>query len=148
MNVTLTPQREGRDLLRGTLNRLENLLVHSTAQTFSPGYWTTLGAALHELHARVRAHHAASRLSESEDGTLIAPDYLDALTCLSKEHNHLLGMLDRQVRLVDSMVDRQVEDRDVFFLSVRELIAVLRRHEAQEDRLFALSMWRDTGGES
>lgn len=148
MDATTAGKRGGRDLLRGTLHRLDTLLMHSAAQAASPGYWTTLGDCLRELHARVREHHAASRLSESEDGTLIAPEYLDALTQLSAEHTHLLGMLDRLVRVVDSMPDRQVEDRDVFFLRIRELTAVLRRHEAEEDRLFALSLWRDTGGES
>jgi hypothetical protein len=28
------------------------------------------------------------------------------------------------------------------------LIAVLRRHEAEEDRLFYLAFWHDTGGEA
>lgn len=148
MDVISSPKRTGRNLLRDTLHKIENLLVHSTAQASSAAYLNTLGDGLRELHARVREHHAASRLTESEDGTHIAPEYLDALTKLSDEHSHLLGMLDRLVRIVDSMPDRQIEDRDVFFLSIRELIAVLRRHEAEEDRLFALSMWRDTGGES
>lgn len=148
MNAVPSDKREGRDSLRGTLVRLENLLVHSTSQAFSAEYWKTLGEVLRELHARVREHDVASRLSECADGTMIASDYWDALTRLSEEHPLLLGMLDRLVRVVDSMVDRQVEDRDVFFLSIRELMAALRRHEAEEDRLFALSVWRETGGES
>lgn len=148
MDVTTPNKRTGRNVLRDALSKLENLLMHSTSQASSAAYLATLGESLRELHARVREHHAASRLTESEDGTHIAAEYLDALTKLSAEHSHMLGMLDRLVRVVDSMPDRQIEDRDVFYLSIRELIAVLRRHEAEEDRLFALSMWRDTGGES
>jgi hypothetical protein len=46
------------------------------------------------------------------------------------------------------MVDRTLEDKEVFVLRGRELLAMLRRHEAEEDRLFYLAVWRDTGGES
>ena len=60
----------------------------------------------------------------------------------------MLGQLDRLIRTADSVVDRPVEDTDVFFLRMRELIATLRRHEAEEDRLVSLAVWRDTGGES
>ena len=60
----------------------------------------------------------------------------------------ILAKLDRLVRDVDSMADRTLEDKEVFFLRGLELIALLRRHEAEEDRIFYLSLWRDTGGES
>jgi hypothetical protein len=56
-------------------------------------------------------------------------------------------MLDWLTRRVDAIADSTLEDKDVFLLRTRELIAVLRRHVAEEDRLFYLSVWRDTGGE-
>ncbi len=44
--------------------------------------------------------------------------------------------------------EAMLEDKEVFVLRGRELLAMLRRHEAEEDRLFYLAVWRDTGGES
>ena len=60
----------------------------------------------------------------------------------------MIGMLDRLIRPVDSMADRPLEDKEVFLLRVRELISMIRRHCAEEDRLFYLAVWHDTGGES
>ena len=67
---------------------------------------------------------------------------------LRTEHSTILGMLDRIIRSTDALGDQTVEDKDVFFLRVRELLATVRRHEAEEDRLFYLAVWRETGGES
>ena len=43
---------------------------------------------------------------------------------------------------------RDFEDKEVFVMRIRELIAVLRRREAEEDRLLYFAIWRDHGGES
>ncbi len=60
----------------------------------------------------------------------------------------MLGALDRLIRASESMAFHALEDQDVFFLRVREVIALIRRHEAEKDRLLDLAIWRETGGES
>ena len=84
----------------------------------------------------------------SEEFQKLSPELAEEVKRLREEHPIILGKLDRMIRLVDSMPDRTLEDKEVFFLRGNELIALLRRHEAEEDRLFHLAVWRDTGGES
>ena len=52
------------------------------------------------------------------------------------------------LRAQDEELRALADASDVFVLRVRELIAVVRRHDAEEDRLFTLAIWHDTGGES
>lgn len=136
------------DSIKASLARLEQLLAGMTPQGSDTRLFAALDVALRELHARVRVHHAESSISSADDAQKIPPECLEELTRLSSEHSTILGYVDRIIRTVDSMADRPPEDRDVFFARVREVIAVLRRHEAEEDRVFSLALWRDTGGES
>lgn len=134
--------------IKAVLSQLEALLDHADAASSTPKHFPALGEALRRLHARVRIHHAESQLSTGETAAPIPAEYLEELKRLSEEHSCILGMCDRIVRCIDSMADRPVEDREVCVARIRELIAVLRRHECEEDRLFYLALWRDTGGES
>ncbi len=136
------------DSIKAALFQLEALLNQTDVTAASPKHYAALGEILRRLHARVRLHHAESQLSTGESTAPIPPEWLDELKRLSEEHSCILGMCDRIVRCIDSMADRPVEDRDVCIARIRELVAVLRRHECEEDRLFTLAMWRDTGGES
>ncbi len=108
-------------------------------------YYETLAESLRMLHVLVRKHHAIDMLSCPLN---IPPQCTQDFNRLRGEHTEILGKLDRLVSVVDSMADQAAEDQDVFFFRLRELIAIVRRHEAEEDRLFALSLWHDTGGES
>lgn len=100
------------------------------------------------LHALIRSQDAVEKLGTSESVVSVPPEWLDECARLRGEHPRLLGQLDWLIRHVGCVADQPVDDREVFMLRVRELIAVVRRHDAEEDRLFALALWRDTGGES
>jgi len=132
--------------IKSSLAQLENYLA---MQGNDADYYETLAEALYKLHALVRIHHAADMLEDPQSDALnIPPQCTQDLRRLRDEHSDILGKLDRLVSVVDSIVDQANDDQDVFFFRLRELIAIVRRHEAEEDRLFALALWHDTGGES
>ncbi len=132
--------------IKSSLGQLENILA---IQGTGEAYFETLADALHKLHALVRIHHAADIFAGPQSGTLnMPPQCTQDLDRLRAEHSDILGKLDRLVIVVDSMSDQADEDQEVFFCRLRELIAIVRRHEAEEDRLFTLALWHDTGGES
>ena len=144
-----TGARAGDDSITATLPQIEALLNEWSERMFDSEYYEQMATELRRLHARVRVHHAASELNicdESEDG--IPPELLREQARLRDEHSTILGRLDRIIRSTDALADQTVEDKDVFFLRLRELLATMRRHEAEEDRLFYLAVWRETGGES
>jgi hypothetical protein len=106
------------------------------------------GEALRELHARVRTHHAVGVMHTPTDGREIAPRYVAELERLRDEHSVMIGSMDRLIRAVETLMDLALEDRQLFAARVRELIAFVRRHVAEEDRVLYLAMWHDFGGES
>lgn len=141
--------RTGDDSISATLPQIEALLGESSEKMFDCEYYEQVATELRRLHARVRVHHAANELNicnESENS--VPPEFLREQARLRDEHSTILGTLDRIIRSTDALGDQTVEDKDVFFLRVRELMATVRRHEAEEDRLFYLTVWRETGGES
>ncbi len=102
---------------------------------------------LKRLHAHVRSHQAADWITPDAAAPL-SPEFTDERKRLTDEHMTILGSLDRIIRAAETVADRSLEDNEVFVLRVRELVAIIRRHTAEEDRLFYLSTWRDIGGES
>ncbi len=137
------------DSIKASLGMLEDMLDHAVEHLFDADYFEEMGRELRRLHARIRMHHAADFAdSAADDSTLLPPELTGELKRLRAEHPVILGQLDRLIRSVESMADRSLEDKEVFILRGRELIATLRRHEAEEDRLFYLAVWRETGGES
>ena len=111
--------------------------------------FASLQDRLRKLHAQLRIHHAEGFRRGSVDAALdTPPELVETLQRLQCERPKILGDLDRLIRGSEFVADASLEDRDVFILRVRELIALLRRHQAEEDRLFFLGAWRDTGGES
>ena len=145
----------GDDSIKASLHVLEAMLDEAAAgratgdQMFDSGYFDTIGAELRRLHARLRIHHAAG-LNASPDNPAgpLPPELSEDQDRLRAEHPRILGQLDRLVRSVDTMADRPLEDKEVFVMRIRELIAILRRREAEEDRLLYFAIWQDTGGES
>jgi len=142
-----------RHLKTGTLAafvaEIERLLERYADRSLEGEYAAALAASLRRLHACVRSHHANDCLTAADmaDG-VIPPEYLDPLDRLRGEHTALVGQLDRLIRSIDAFAAEPREDTEVFFLRIRELIATLRRHEAEENHLYGSAMWRDTGGES
>ncbi len=137
----------GEDSIKSSLNILEVLLTEGSRQTCAPELFEDLERELRCLHARLRVHHAADQLTSQQFDEL-PPELTEDAKRLQNEHPTILGKLDRMIRSVDSMPDRSLEEKEVFFLRGNELVALLRRHQAEEDRLFHLAVWRDTGGES
>ena len=141
------PRRTTDDSIHACLSLLEGMLDRAPDHMFDTRYFEEVRRELRRLHARVRIHHAADCVQGAEGPDKgMAPDLQEELKRLWAEHPNILGALDRLIRSMDAMADRTLEDKDVFLLRGRELIAVLRRHEAEEDRVFYLSVWRDTGG--
>ncbi len=143
------PPDSEEDSIRGSLDQIEALLERAPESMFDSEYFEVVEKQLLRLHARMRIHHAARSLSSAEvSGETLCPEHADDMSRLQAEHSQILGHLDRIIRSVGSMADRPLEDKEVFFLRIRELLAVVRRHEAEDDRLFYLSVWQDVGGES
>jgi hypothetical protein len=140
--------RAGDDSISTMLPQIEALLVESSERMFDSDYFEQMATELRRLHARVRIHHAANELNICDENEDSPPEFLREQARLRAEHSTILGGLDRIIRSTDALADQTVEDKDVFFLRVRELLATVRRHEAEEDRLFYLAVWRETGGES
>lgn len=152
--MTTTPREATQPPLKRTslndaLTSIEERIGCMTDQLFDREFYEGLGAELGRFHAQLRAHHAvAAYHAAGEAISQFSPEYADEFARLHSEHSTILGMLDRLIRSVETMCDCPLEDKEVFVMRVREVIAVMRRHEAEEDRLFYLSLWRDTGGES
>jgi len=138
-----------QESMSDALNALESVIERMPDSMFQSSYFDDLGAQLRQLHVRLRSHHAVEAYHAGGDSIAqIAPEYADQIARLHAEHSVILGMLDRLIRSVETVADQPLEDKEVFAMRARELIAVVGRHEAEEDRLFYLSLWRDTGGES
>ncbi len=153
--TNLTPshsaeQRQtGDDTIKSSLAAIEILVQEGSWQTFDIAGFEAVEEALRHLHAKIRVHHAVDALCGTQvDGEACRPELADDQARLAREHTTILGMLDRIIRAAGTMADRTLEDREVFFARIREMIAIVRRHEAEEDRIIHLSMWRDMGGES
>ncbi|MEK7731728.1 MAG: hypothetical protein AAB363_07705 [Planctomycetota bacterium] len=130
------------------VQHLEELLVVTPDRGSDAAYFTTLSNEFRRLHARIRAHHAADCLETPSSSHVLPAELTQEWDRLREEHTPILGMLDWLIRHVESIADQGTEDKDVFILRVKELIAVLRRHDAEEDRLYDIALWKDTGGES
>ena len=146
-NTSSGQTSSSREPIDACLERVEEL-IRTVAQPVSDaGLLEQLGEALRSLHARLRIHHATDFHVAGEVEAL-APQLGEDRKRLSAEHQTILGMLDRCIRCGESIADQPIEEQAVFFLRIQEVIAVIRRHEAEEDRLLYLAVWRDTGGES
>lgn len=136
------------DSILASLAIVEEFLNESAERMFDPEFFEQIGRELRRLHARLRIHHGADQLAATQADAEVPPELAEELSRLRAEHSVIIGILDRLIRQVDSVGDRSLEAKEVFILRGRELIACLRRHEAEEDRLLYLSVWCDTGGES
>lgn len=135
--------------VREALDAVDATIVAADHQIGEEDFFDVLHAQLRRLHAQFRIHHAAATVEVCEHASdSVAPEYAPDRQRLCEEHNSIFGMVDRLARSSESMVDLPVEDKEVFIMRVRELVAILRRHLAEEDRLCYLSLWSDIGGES
>ena len=148
-NSTFDHRSSDDKSITASIDALDVMFEEMSDHLFDADFFKSLGAEFRRLHARLRAHHAAAYVQPDADpSSAMPPEQAEELSRLRLEHSEFLGRLDRLVRCSDSMAEQTLEDKDVFLLRGRELIASLRRHEAEEDRLFYLAVWRDTGGES
>ena len=130
------------DSIKASLDVLEQTLEHMNGHMFNERYFGKIGLELRRVQARVRVRHAAVNLATPEHGTEpIRASLLLERKRLESEHSSILKQLSRLSRGIDRIADEPLEDKQIFILRVRELIAMLRRHEAEEDRLFYLSVW-------
>ena len=135
--------------IEAALRAIESRLSPTSDRFNERRFFTALGDDLRRLHAQTRIHHAAGfRRGDLDASINPPPEQAETLKRLECERRQILGDLDRLIRASEFVVDASLEDRDVFVLRVKELLAMMRRHHAEEDRLFFLAVWRDTGGES
>lgn len=127
---------------------IEQYLDDAAGQIPNHEFCEYLSGSLGALHAAMRAHDAVDIIMGPDAAPKISPQYVDDMARLRSEHSTLLGVIDRLIRSSDAIPDQPLEDKDVYLMRLRELVAVIRRHQAEEDRLFYLSVWQDTGGES
>ena len=139
--------RADSNCITAALDQLEALINEVQDRLFDQERADVLSEHLRRLHAQIRIH-CADDLHDNAGRETFPPELIEGQRRLRGEHPLLLGQLDRLIRSVDSMPDRPPEDNDVFILGVKELIATLRRHLAEEDRLLYIALWHDTGGES
>ncbi len=103
---------------------------------------------LDALHAKLRRHHAAGALSLDPSA---GPQSLGATDCrvlrLNAEHSTMLGILGHLCAECYAMSGLSPDEQELFILRARELVAVFRRHKAEEDSLYYHTVWRDVGGE-
>jgi hypothetical protein len=140
-------RRSPDDSFKDSLTTLETILGRDSSRVGDAACCDALEAELRRLHARFRAHDAAGYFSSVDPVADIPPQLADEVHRLRSEHRAILGHLDWLVRNASSIADQGEEDQEVFVLRLRELIAILRRHEAEEDRVFFIATWRETGGE-
>jgi hemerythrin-like domain-containing protein len=134
------------DSIKGSLRVLEEMLTQAADHMFEAAYVEDVATELRRLRARVRIHHGTdSRSTKRNSADRGAPGLAAQGSHLQSEHATISGQLRQLLRSAGSIADQSLEDKEVFILRAQELIAVLRRHEAEEDRLFYLSVWGDMG---
>lgn len=135
--------------IRAYLGELDEMLsVAARTTTLEVEFFAHLVQRLKSVHAILRARQAQNYLGEPlERFEVDAP----ALACIAErlrsENSVLIGRLDSLIHTGESVSDHAPEDQQVFFLRVREFSAIMRRHDGEEERMFAVALWRDTGGD-
>lgn len=113
----------------------------------TPQIAENLNSYLTTLHARFRQHAGQDWAHDDEEKGLVSPDLSGPAERLRDEHALIITRLDLLIREVDLLDGWTDEERDVYYLKIQELIALLRRHEAEENLITYRSTWYDTGGE-
>lgn len=132
-----------------SLAKVEAIIGDERAPTLDDDVYQRLLCGLQVVHAQMRIHHGIGLdAPESVADRLNAPELSSEEQRLGAEHKPLIGLLDRLIREAESMADRSAEDQLVFTFRVREMVGIIRRHDAEDRRLLHLAVWRDTGGES
>lgn len=132
-----------------SLGKVEAVIGDDLAPVLEQDVYDSLTGALKTLHAQMRIHHAIGLdATDSVADRLNAPELSSEEQRLNAEHKPMIGLVDRLIREAESMADRSPEDQLVYTFRVREMVGVVRRHDAEDRRLLHLAVWRDTGGES
>ena len=132
-----------------SLKKIEQVIGDDLTPVLDNDVYAPLADALRMLHAQMRIHHGIGlEAGESVADRLNAPELSSEEQRLGAEHKPMIGLLDRLIREAESMTDRSPEDQLVFTFRVREMVGIIRRHDAEDRRLLHLAVWRDTGGES
>lgn len=137
-----------RDVSLGqSVRQVKAALDDCNGAEFTHDCITPIRDSLSSLHAKLRTYQAADYLNNRAAGAA-APELMEQLAALRDEHPGLIGRLDRLIRQCDSIADKDDAEQDVFELQIRELLAILNRHEAEANCLFYKAIWSDIGGES
>lgn len=148
---TVFPVDPYADIERASTAELLELItaaMEKPAQTFeSHASIKQFKRLLDVWHARLRRHHAAGTLSVETEGIngAMSSDPRSARLCA--EHSTMLGMLGRLCEQCYAVSSLSADEQELFVLSVLELVAIFRRHKAEEDLLYYQKIWRDIGGE-
>jgi len=106
-------------------------------------------SVLFALHAQVRVLHAAGCLQKSQAGTdALPPEHARDWTRLSNECFAILGLIDRVLQSTESVLQYGEAEEELLLLRVCEVVAIVKRHVAEEENLLYRAVWQDVGGES
>ena len=131
-NSTFDRRSSDDNSIIASIDALKVMFEDMSDHLLDAEFFEGLGAEFRRLHARLRAHHAASYVPpDADQASAMPPEQAEELKRLRLEHSDFLGRLDRLVRCSDSLAERTLEDKEVFLLRGRELIASLLRHEAR-----------------
>jgi len=106
-------------------------------------------SVLSALHAQVRVLHAGGCLQKSQAGIdALPPEQARDWTRLSNECFAILGLIDRVLQCTASVLQYGEAEEELLLLRVREIVAIVKRHIAEEENLLYRAVWQDVGGES
>ncbi|MHC5110163.1 MAG: hypothetical protein ACYTHJ_09830 [Planctomycetota bacterium] len=102
-----------------------------------------------KLHAQLRIKHASLFIKDTRfEKEIVPPEQARQWKKLHGEYMPVMGMIDRMLRSAESVMDRDASDAELLFLRMCEIVAMMRRHLAEEDYLVCRANWDDIGGES
>lgn len=146
MNYSEGPKRSNVRPMIAEIERLSDVWFDDGV---APESLKHMRSVLSALHAQVRVLHAAGCLQKSQTGVdALPPEQARDWTRLSDECFAILGLIDRVLQSTGSVLQYGEAEEELLLLRVREIVAIVKRHIAEEENLLYRAVWQDVGGES
>jgi hypothetical protein len=131
--------------LVGRIQELESWLERTDR---SPAWAAKLSSMLLEVAERLREHFGG----EAESSVFVAlseehPRFSTKITQLIGEHPRILRLFGAAADRAASLVAGSTPEYDALSAQARAAVAMLRRHEAEENEMIMNAYWDDLGGQ-